>query len=131
MGGLVDLMVHILVDGGDHAVALHIELRAGHMGGAPAAVSAVIGFLTADQTDSGHLSVFAQNLHRGSHGDDLHALFPGLLDLLGTGGHLLLRSAVDHRNCARTQADRGSGHVHGRAAASDDHQLIRHGQIAL
>ena len=102
IGGPVNLVVHILVDGGDNAVALQVEIRTRDMGGASAAVSAVVRLLSADQIEFRSPCRLAP---RNSTGEAMvmifDALFPGFLDLLGSGRHLLLRSAVNHGHLAR------------------------------
>ena len=64
MSGAVNLMIHILVDGCNDAVALQEKVRIRNMGRAPAPVASIISLFPADQVNACHLTFCSQKFHR-------------------------------------------------------------------
>ena len=64
MSGAVNLMIHILVDGCNDAVALQEKVRIRNMGRAPAPVASIISLFPADQVNACHFSIGSQEFHR-------------------------------------------------------------------
>jgi len=62
---------------------------------------------------------------------ELDALFFGLVDLGVMRGHLLARTAVEHRDFTGALTHRGAAGVHGGEAAADDGDLVADPDFAL
>ena len=101
------------------------------MGRTPAAILSIIRFFPAHKMDSAYPAVSPKELYRRCHGNQLHALFHGFGNFILAGRHIPFRPAVNHGHITASQADCCPGHIHGRASASDYHQLIGNSHIPL
>ncbi len=111
------------------AVAGDREFRTLDLHGAAAAAGIGLAQFHPDALDPRDLPVLADDAVRGDEELHLDALFQGLLDLLGSGGHLGAGAAVEDEDLFRTRADGRPDGIHRDVPAADDGDAVAEGDL--